>query len=78
MLFYVVQGYPDGRVREKIWDVPTPLLLSLFVPYNLHVQCKYLNPGGGCGVAEDVIAKSLLQKTEKTPECISETIRKHC
>ena len=40
------------------------LLLSLFVPYNLHVQCKHLNRGG-CGVAVGVTAKSLLQKTEK-------------
>ena len=59
-------------------EEPTTLLLSVFVSYNLHVQCKYLNPGGGCGVGEGVIAKSLLQNTEKTPECIKETIRKHC
>ena len=80
MLFYVVQGYPDGRVRGKVWDQLPSFCRCLFLlSYNLHVQCKHLNSGGGgCGVAEDVIAKSLLQKTEKTPECISETIRKHC
>ena len=35
---------------------PTPLLLSVFVPYNLHFpSCKHSNRG--YGVAEGVIAK---------------------
>ena len=48
MLFYVVQGYPDGRVRGKIWDQLPSFCRCLFLlSYNLHVQCKHLNSGGG-------------------------------
>ena len=38
----------------------------MFAPYNLHIpSCKHSN--WGHGVEEGVIAKSLLQRTDKTP-----------
>ena len=54
----------DGRV-EKFWPNCAPL--SVFASYNLHIpSCKHSNRGGE-GVEDGVIAKSLLQKTDKTP-----------
>ena len=55
---------PLGMV-EQFWT-NSPPFVGVF-PQNFHVpSCKNLNQG--CGVAEGVIAKSLLQKTEKTPK----------
>ena len=62
--------------EEKFGTNSPPSVVVCSLQFTCSVQI--FKPGGGCGVAEDVIAKSLLQKTEKTPECISETIRKHC
>ena len=64
MLFGVLLSYPDGRV-EKLWSNCAPL--SVFASYNLYIPSrKHSNRGGG-GVEDGVIAKSLLQKTDKTP-----------
>ena len=63
MLFRVLFSYGDGGV-ELFWTNSPPsvvLLLCLFV-----IICMLLHVNiqtGGCGVAEAVIAKSLLQKT---------------
>ena len=65
MLFCVLLSYPDGR-EEKFWPNCAPL--SVFASYNLHIpSCKNSNRGEGGGVEDGVIAKSLLHKTDKTP-----------
>ena len=60
---------------------PTPLLLSVFFPYNLHFpSCKHSNRGEGVcccrGCDCQIPTEKGLKVTE--PECISESIRKHC
>ena len=73
MLFRVLFSYPNGGL-EQFWTSFPALCRSLFLINN-----GFLHVNRGCGVAEGVIAKSQLQKTKDTePECISETIRKHC
>ena len=65
--------------EEKFWTNYPPSVGVCFLQFTCSVQIfKPGGRGGGCGVGEGVIAKSLLQNTEKTPECIKETIRKHC
>ena len=63
--------------EEKFWTNSPPSVGVCFLQCTCSVQI-FKPGGGGCGVGEGVIAKSLLQNTEKTPECIKETIRKHC
>ena len=62
MLFRVLFSYPDGRV-EKLWPNGASLSCLLLITYIfLHVNIQT-----GNGVEEGVIAKSLLQRTDKTP-----------
>ena len=62
--FRLLFSYPDGRV-EKLWPNGAPLSCLLLITYIfLHVN---IQTGGMVFTEEGVIAKSLLQRTDKTP-----------